>query len=195
MWSLFLIAAHMGTCDWLSASANLIISDWASLWCSAIGPLASLFVGELAPWFFWWQSCPTGGARIGLLNKPSEPHCGLSFIAQTGALSDTQYLPASMLPRVGFFPLCPPHKKLLREKLPDYILGLAMSRLLKWCELLLCNQWWSGDPGTCSSDSLLEYKLRKGNSQEFHQKVWRKVPPNSSKKDRFWMVRPWHMQP
>jgi len=41
-----------------------------------------------------------------------------------------------------FFPFCPPHKKLVREKLPNSILGLAMSRLLKWRELLFFfNQW------------------------------------------------------
>jgi len=57
----------------------------------------------------------------------------------------------------NFFPFCPPHKKLVREKLPNYILGLAMSRLLKWPELLFFfNQWWSGDPDTYSSDSSLE---------------------------------------
>jgi len=51
----------------------------------------------------------------------------------------------------------PPHKKLVREKLPNYILGLAMSRLLKWWEHLLYIQWWSGDPRTCSSYSSLKY--------------------------------------
>jgi len=41
-----------------------------------------------------------------------------------------------------FFPFWPPHKKLVKEKLPNYILGLAMSRLLKWRELLFFfNQW------------------------------------------------------
>jgi len=67
------------------------------------------------------------------------------------------------------FPFCPPHI-LVREKLPNYILGLAMSRFLKWCKLLLMNQWWSGDPSTHTSDSSLKYWLRKGNSQEFTQK-------------------------
>jgi len=38
-----------------------------------------------------------------------------------------------------FLPFCPTHKKLAREKLPNSILGLAVSRLLKWCELLLLN--------------------------------------------------------
>jgi len=47
---------------------------------------------------------------------------------------------------VTFFLICPLHKKLVREKLLNYILGLATSRLLKWRELLLLNQWWSGDP-------------------------------------------------
>jgi len=48
--------------------------------------------------------------------------------------------------------------------------------------------WWSGDSSMWSSDSSLEYKLRKGNIQEFHQKLWRKVPPIHPKKDKFWMV-------
>jgi len=51
----------------------------------------------------------------------------------------------------------PPHKKLVREKLPDYILGFAISSQLKW-------RWdsssTSGDPETltpASSDFSLEF--------------------------------------
>jgi len=40
-----------------------------------------------------------------------------------------------------FFPFCPHHNKLVRERLPNYILRLAMIKLLKWCELLLLIQW------------------------------------------------------
>jgi len=86
-----------------------------------------------------------------------------------------------------FFSFLPCHKKLVREKLPNYILGLALSksRLLKWCELLLYNQWWSGDPSPCSSDFSLEYLLWKGNSQEFTKKLKKSPSPIHLKKTDF----------
>jgi len=83
----------------------------------------------------------------------------------------------------------------VREKLPNYILGLAMSRLLKWRELLFFfNQWWVETLARAAQILHSRTSCGKGTAKS-SPKSLKKSSSNSSKKVRFWMVRPWHMQP
>jgi len=56
-----------------------------------------------------------------------------------------------------YFFFLPSNKKLAREKLPNSILGLTMSRLLKWCEL---SSTTSGDLETLTGEAQIPHSSR-----------------------------------
>jgi len=90
------------------------------------------------------------------------------------------------------FSFLPPHKQLLREKLPNS--GYCYEQIVK------NGMDFSGDGGDPEIVALaiqiphLSSSCGKGTAKTLSHSL-KKSPSKSSKKDVFWMMRPWHVQP